>query len=69
MYEKRLAFLEDTYRNLDKRISVMTESGNFDTTEVSDLKKKKLQLKDEISRLRKLDWEEKHERVNFDDDR
>ncbi len=69
MYEKRLAFLEETHRNLDNHIAKLLESGNFDDNKVSELKKKKLQLKDEISRLRRLDWEDKHERVDFDDER
>ena len=33
------------------------------------MKKKKLALKDEISRLTKLQWEHDHESVDFDDDR
>jgi len=69
MYEQRLAFLEETHRNLDNHITKLLESGNFDDAKVSELKKKKLQLKDEISRLRRLDWEDKHERVDFDDER
>jgi hypothetical protein len=69
MYEQRISFLEDTHRSLDQQIAKLVESGNFDDQKVSELKKKKLQLKDEISRLRRLDWEDKHERVDFDDDR
>lgn len=69
MYENRIALLEETHRLLDKQIADLQSSGDFDDQKLSELKKKKLQYKDEISKLRKLDWEEKHERVEFDDDR
>ena len=69
MYETRISHLEEAHRALDKRITNLQDSGNFDDHSISELKKKKLQLKDEISRLRRLDWEDKHERVDFDEDR
>lgn len=69
MYKQRIAYLEESHRALDQQITKIVESGDFDDQKVSELKKKKLQLKDEISRLRRLDWEETHERVDFDDDR
>ncbi len=69
MYEQRLAFLEETHRSLENQITKMIESGNTDDAKISELKEKTLQLRSEISRLRRLDWEDKHERVEFDDDR
>lgn len=69
MYTQRIAHLEEAHRMLDKHIIELQNSGNFDDNKLSDLKKKKLQLKDEISRLRRLDWEDKHERVEWDDER
>lgn len=69
MYSDRIAKLEEYHRDLDLRITEMQKSGNFDDNVLSELKKKKLQYKDELSKLRKLDWEERHERVEFDDDR
>ena len=69
MYKVRISHLEEAHRTLDKHITNLQDSGNFDDDKLSELKKKKLQLKDEISRLRRLDWEDKHERVDFDEDR
>ena len=42
---------------------------HVEETKVHDMKKKRLQILDELSKLRKLQWEEDHERVSFDDDR
>jgi hypothetical protein len=50
---------------LDKQIS----EGNYTDEQISEMKKRKLMLKDEIARLTKLQWIEDHERVDFDDDR
>ena len=69
MYRQRIEYLEESHRALDKHITELQNSGNFDDNKLSELKKKKLQLRDEISRLRKLDWEEQHERVEWDDER
>ena len=65
----KIKLLEETHKNLDQQIIKIVNSGGFDDHKVSILKKKKLQLKDEISRLRRLDWEEKHERIYLDDER
>jgi len=67
MYENRIAHLEEAHRVLDKRIDQMERTGNFVDENLSELKKKRLQLKDEIARLTKLQWEHDHERVDFDD--
>ena len=69
MYTQRITHLEEAHRRLDEQITEMQQSGKFDDDKLSDLKKKKLQLRDEISRLRRLDWEDKHERVEWDDER
>ena len=67
-YKGRIKHLEEMHKLLDKQINEMQiNHPHVDETHVADLKKKKLQLKDEISRLNKLQWEEDHERVNLDD--
>lgn len=57
--------LEETHRLLDKQIT----EGKFSDEQLSEMKKRKLMLKDEITRLTKLQWIEDHERVDFDDER
>jgi hypothetical protein len=69
MYENRIAHLQEGHRVLDKRIDKMERNGNFVDTNLSELKKQRLQLKDEIARLTRLQWEHDHESVDFDDER
>ena len=69
MYENRIAHLQEGHRVLDKRIDEMERNGNFVDTNLSELKKQRLQLKDEIARLTRLQWEHDHESVDFDDER
>lgn len=61
--------LTETHRLLDIQISELEKSGNFDDQKMSELKKKKLQFKDEIVRLNRLQWEHDHETVDYDDER
>ena len=42
MYTQRIAHLEETHRLLDKHITDLQNSGNFDDNKLSELKKKKL---------------------------
>lgn len=48
MYENRIKHLEEAHRMLDKKINGLERSGVFDDFEIEELKKKRLQLKDEI---------------------
>ena len=56
-YENRIAFLEDTHRMLNKKIDEMSKSGAFDDLEITEMKKKRLHLKEELVKL-----QEQHER-------
>ena len=67
-YHRKIESLTETHRLLDKQIADL-EKAHGDTQKISELKKQKLQYKDEITRLTKLQWEEDHERVHFEDDR
>ncbi len=49
--KRRLATLREEHRKLDTTIAELTAQGSFDQLEVKRLKKRKLQLKDEIARL------------------
>lgn len=69
MYENRIAHLQEAHRVLDKRVDEMEQNGNFTDESLSELKKKRLQLKDEIARLTKLQWEHDHESIDYDDER
>lgn len=59
MYENRIKHLEEAHRALDKQIETLEKTGNFTDQRLSDLKKQKLTLKDEIVIL-------KHKQLNLD---
>ncbi len=69
MYENRIKHLTETHRLLDKQIDQMERSGNFKDDQLAEMKKKRLQFKDEIARLTKLQWEHDHETIQPDDER
>jgi len=69
MYENRIKMLTESHRLLDNQIIELEKNGNFDDQKMSELKKRKLQFKDEIARLTKLQWEHDHETVDYDDER
>jgi hypothetical protein len=67
-YKSKIKHLEEMHKLLDKQINEMqTNHPGVDVEHLAELKKKKLQLKDEISRLNKLEWEENTQRVGYDD--
>jgi hypothetical protein len=69
-YKARIAHLEEAHRVLDKEIADMQRNHpHVQEEKVADAKKRKLALRDEISKLRKLQFEEDTQRVDFDDDR
>lgn len=68
-YKSRINHLEEMHKLLDKQITEMqTNHPGVDVEHLAELKKKKLQLKDEISRLTKLQWEEETQRTGYGDD-
>ena len=67
MYENRIKHLEESHRVLDKQINQLLATGVFDDTKIQEMKKQKLQLKDEIRRLTRLQWEHDHETVHLDE--
>lgn len=67
MYASRIKHLEESHRVLDKQINQLLASGVFEDTKIQEMKKQKLQLKDEIRRLNRLQWDYDHETVHLDD--
>lgn len=68
MYKDKIKQLEETHRVLDKQIADMERNHpHVEVDKLTEMKKKKLAYRDEISRLNKLQWEYDHERVNLDD--
>jgi hypothetical protein len=68
-YKSKINHLEEMHKLLDKQINEMqTNHPGVDTEHLAELKKKKLLLKDEISKLNKLQWEEETQRTGYGDD-
>lgn len=66
MYKEKIKHLEEMHRVLNKQIDDMErDHPHVEVSKLADMKKRKLQLRDEISRLNKLQWEHDHERVDL----
>lgn len=66
-YANRILVLQESLKLLDKKISEMDKT--TDNSIFAEAIQQRITLEREISRLQKLDWEEKHERIDLDDDR
>ena len=51
-WENRIRHLEEAHHVLDKRIDGLEKTGVFDDVELTDLKKQRLQLKQQIVTLK-----------------
>lgn len=58
MYENRIRHLEETHRILDNEIFKLEKSGSYSDEHLQHLKKKKLHLKDEIAKMKRIQQEE-----------
>jgi len=52
MYEGRIRHLEQMHTVLDKQIDGMEKTGVFDDTQLHNLKKQRLQIRDQLAELR-----------------
>jgi len=68
MYENRIRHLEEMHASLDKQIRGLESTGRFEDATMQTLKKQKLSLKDQISELKRKQWEHDHESVEMDDE-
>ena len=63
----RLNWLLEQHRMLDRKIDDLTKHTVTHTEDVADLKKKRLQYRDEIATIQKQLHEEAHERLDWDE--
>jgi uncharacterized protein YdcH (DUF465 family) len=68
MYENRIQHLEESHRALDRQIDGLERTGRFDDLHLQNLKKQRLQLRDEIAKLMKLQWQHDREYLEADDE-
>ena len=52
-YTQRLKWLKETHQYLNKKIDTMEKTGKFKDEEISEMKRDRLKMKDEIERLEK----------------
>jgi hypothetical protein len=69
MYRQRIARLQQDIKDLDRKILLAESDANFDKDTLKDMKIDRNDVYSELRRYTKLQWEEDHERVNFEDDR
>jgi hypothetical protein len=67
-YRNQIRKVTETYRTLDNQIKHLEMIG-AEQSRIDDLRRRKLMFQNELSRLNKLQWEEDHERVSYDEDR
>ena len=61
MYENRIRHLEQMHDALDKKIDALEKTGVFEDNNIHDLKKQRLQIRDQLSDLRRRQHEHDQE--------
>ena len=65
--KSRLNCLQEQHKMLDRKIDDLTKHTVTHSEDVADLKKKRLQYRDEIATIQKQIHEETHERLDWDE--
>jgi len=68
-YKSQIRNLQEAYQKLDNEVLALTKSEDKDQVKLQDCISKRSKIQLEIRKLQKLQWEEDHDRVNFEDDR
>jgi len=68
MYENRIRHLEEMHAKLNKQIDGLESTGRFDDAQLMELKKQRLSVKDQISEMKRRQWEHDHEYVETGDE-
>lgn len=68
-YKSQIRALEHELQMLDDKIGKMEIAPYPDEAALVTAKNRRITVFSELRRLNKLQWDEDHERVNFDDDR
>jgi lipase chaperone LimK len=69
MYRQRIARLEQQLKDLDAKILAAEQDKDFTVDALKDMKIDRLDVYSDLRKYTRLQWEEEHERVNFEDDR
>jgi len=69
MYRERIARLEQQLKDLDEKILLAESDTKFDKDTLKDMKIDRIELYSVLRKYEHLQWEEDHERIDFEDDR
>ena len=65
-YKERIKHLTEMHKVINKKIDDMEKNHpHVEETKLMEMKKQRLSIKDEVSRLTKLQWEQDHEHVDL----
>ena len=68
MYKEKIRHLEEMHRVLNKQIDDMERNHpHVEKEKLAEMKKRKLSIRDEISRLNRLQWDYDHNTLHGDD--
>lgn len=65
-YKNRIDTIRQSIILLENKIA---KPNDYDSDAIFDMRRQIVTLTTELSKLQKLQWEEDHDRVNFEDDR
>jgi hypothetical protein len=65
MYETRIKHLEDAHAVLNKKIDGLEKTGKFDDSHLTELKKQRLTLKDQIAILKRKQYDDDREHLDW----
>jgi uncharacterized protein YjiS (DUF1127 family) len=69
MYRERIARLEQQLKDLDEKILLAESDTKFDKDTLKDMTISRLDVYSVLRKYEYLQWEEDHERIDFEDDR
>jgi hypothetical protein len=69
MYKERIAKLQQAFDELNNQIAKAEKDENFNKDSLNTMHSQRSMLYSDLRKYTRLQWEEDHERVNFEDDR
>jgi uncharacterized protein YjiS (DUF1127 family) len=69
MYRQRIARLEQQLKDLDEKILEAEQDKDFTVDALKDMTISRLDVYSTLRKYKQLQWEEDHERIDFEDDR
>ena len=69
MYRQRIAKLQQQVYDLEVKILAAEKDKSYDADALKDMKIDRIELYSVLRKYEYLQWEEDHERIDFEDDR